>query len=92
MTAGRIAAVDLHKEKVMLETDRYRLEGSMTLPAEGFGSRLSDYVNRRDVEFFTLQDVTLTPLDGGRDWQASVLMVASRHIRLISPGEEIPSG
>jgi hypothetical protein len=80
--------VDLRKEKVMLETDRYRLEGLMTLPAEGFGSRLSDHVNRRDVEFFTVQDVTLTPLDGGRDWTASVLMVATRHVRLISPGDD----
>ena len=69
----------------MLETDRYRVEGRMTLPSDGFGSRLSDHVNRRDVEFFTLQDATLTPLDGGEPWQAPVLMIASRHIRLISP-------
>ena len=80
--------MDLRKEKVMLETDRYRLEGLMTLPAEGFGSRLSDHVNRRDVEFFTVQDATLTPLDGGRDWTASVLMVATRHVRLIGPGDD----
>jgi hypothetical protein len=79
--------VDLRKEKVALETDRYRVEGHMTLPADGFGSRLSDYVNRRDVEFFTLQDVTLSPLDGGDSWTAPVLMVASRHIRLITPSQ-----
>ena len=83
--------MDLRKEKVTLETDRYRLEGWMTLPAEGFGSRLSDHVNRRDVEFFTVQDATLTPLDGGIDWKAPVLMVASRHIRLIQPEEEAPA-
>jgi hypothetical protein len=77
--------VDQRKEKVVLETDRYRVEGRMTLPSDGFGSRLSDHVNRRDVEFFTVQDATLTPLDGGESWHAPVLMVASRHIRLIQP-------
>jgi hypothetical protein len=85
--AARIAAVDLRKEHVVLETDRYRVDGRMTLPTEGLGSRLSDYVNRRDVEFFTVQDATLSPLDGGESWETPVLLVASRHIRLISPVE-----
>ena len=80
--------MDLRQEEVVVETDRYRVEGKMTLPREGSRSRLSDHVNRRDVEFFTVQDATLTPLDGGIDWQAPVLMVASRHIRLIQPGED----
>ena len=79
--------MDQRKEKVVLETDRYRIEGSMTLPSDGFGSRLSDHVNRRDVEFFTMQDATLSPLDGGEPWSAPVLMVASSHIRVVCPSE-----
>ena len=79
--------MDLRQERVTLETDRYRVEGRMTLPADGFGSRLSDHVNRRDVEFFTVQEATLSPLDGGESWSAAVLMVASRHIRLIVPAD-----
>ena len=42
-------------------------------------------MNRRDQQFFTIQDATLTPLDGGDAWDAPVLMLASRHIRLIVP-------
>jgi hypothetical protein len=75
--------MDLRREKVMLETDRYRIEGQMTLPSEGYRSRLSDHVNRRDLAFFTLQDATLTPLAGGEGWSTPLLMLASRHIRLI---------
>ena len=37
-----------------METDRYRVEGMLTLPREGYRSRVSDYVNRRDQEFFTM--------------------------------------
>ena len=69
----------------MVETDRYRVTGRMTLPAEGYGSRLSDHVNRRDLEFFTLQDAELTPLDGGNAWTTPLLMLASQHVRLIVP-------
>ncbi len=77
--------MDLRREKVVVETDRYRVDGSMTLPAEGYRSRLSDHVNRRDVDFFTIQDAVVTPLDGGERWPAPVLMLASRHIQLIVP-------
>ena len=77
------------QEKVVVETDRYRVEGLLTLPAEGYRSRVSDHVNRRDQEFFTILDARLAALDGsGRDWETAVLMLARRHIRLILPASE----
>jgi hypothetical protein len=82
-------AVDNRQERVVVETDRYRVEGMMTLPREGYRSRLSDHVNRRDQEFFTVLDAELVALDGsGRDWKTPVLMLARRHIRLIVPASE----
>ncbi len=81
--------MDLRREHVVVETDRYRVTGNMTLPAEGYGSRLSDHVNRRDLEFFTLQDAELTPLDGGTAWTTALLMLASRHVHLIVPAAEV---
>ena len=81
--------MDLRQEQVVVETDRYRIEGRLTLPREGYRSRLSDHVNRRDQEFFTIQEARLTAIDGsGRDWQAPVLMLARRHIRMIVPASD----
>jgi hypothetical protein len=81
--------VDFRQERVVVETDRYRVEGMMTLPLEGYRSRVSDHVNRRDQEFFTLLDAELVALDGsGRDWKAPVLMLSRRHIRLVVPASE----
>jgi hypothetical protein len=81
--------MDLRRAHVVVETDRYRVEGDMTLPKEGYRSRLSDHVNRRDHEFFTIQDAKLTALDGsGRDWNAPVIMLARRHIRLVVPDDD----
>jgi hypothetical protein len=79
--------LDLRLEQIILETDRWRIEGNLTLPAEGYRSRLSDYVNQRDREFFSIQDATLTSLDNPANTeQMAFLMVARRHIRLIAPG------
>jgi hypothetical protein len=81
--------VEVRTERVLVETDRYRVEGMLTLPREGYRSRVSDHVNRRDQEFFTLLDCSLVALDGsGREWNAPVLMLARRHIRLIVPASE----
>ena len=81
--------MDLRRARVVVETDRYRVEGEMTLPKEGYRSRLSDHVNRRDQEFFTIQNAKLIALDGSeRDWDAPVIMLARRHIRLVVPDDE----
>jgi hypothetical protein len=78
--------VDHRLETVIVETDRYRIEGKLTLPREGYRSRLSDYVNQRDRDFFAFQDATMTPLSGdGESRAVRFLMVARRHVVLIAP-------
>jgi hypothetical protein len=77
--------LDLRHEQVTLETDRYRIEGKLTLPREGYRSRLSDYVNQRDREFFAVNDATLTALDSpDQVEQVPFIMVGRRHIRLVT--------
>ena len=80
---------ELRLERVVVETDRYRVEGDVRLPQEGYRSRISDYINRPEQEFLTLINVELRAIDGsGRDWDTPVLMLARRHIRLIVPTRE----
>ena len=82
--------MDLREEQVVLETDRYRIVGVLTLPREGYRSRLSDYVNQRDREFFAVSDATVTSLDDTESTRrASFIMVARRHVTLVAlAGEE----
>ena len=71
---------------MVLETDRYRISGTLTLPREGYRSRLSDYVNQRDREFITLSDARIEPLDGSAQPRTeSFLMIGRGHVRLIAP-------
>ena len=80
---------EVRLERVVVETDRYRVEGDVRLPQEGYRSRISDYINRPEQEFLTLINVELRSIDGsGRDWDTPVLMLARRHIRLIVPTSE----
>jgi hypothetical protein len=82
--------LDLREEQVVLETDRYRISGTLTLPREGYRSRLSDYVNQRDREFFTLSDATVVALDAPDQpaRKASFLMVGRNHVRLIASASD----
>lgn len=77
--------MDHRLENVVVETDRYRIEGKLTLPREGYRSRLSDYVNQRDRDFFAFQDAKMTPLSGGDGQTVPFLMVARRHVVLVAP-------
>lgn len=80
------APMDQRREPIFLETDRYRIEGKLTLPREGFRSRLSDYVNQTDREFFSIEDAAVTPLDGSREaQQVGFMLVARRHVRIVLP-------
>ena len=85
--------MDQRREPVFLETDRYRIEGKLTLPREGFRSRLSDYVNQGERDFFSIEDAAVTPLDGSREaQQVGFMLVARRHVRLVMPLELPGSG
>ncbi len=73
----------------MLETDRYRISGTLTLPREGYRSRLSDYVNQRDREFFAINDAVVTALDAPElRRSATFIMVSRAHVRLVALAAE----
>jgi len=56
--------MDTREERVVVETERYRLTGTVRLPAEGYRSRLTDHLNAGEHEFLALTDVEIVALDG----------------------------
>ncbi|HEX6712399.1 MAG TPA: hypothetical protein VF066_03400 [Thermoleophilaceae bacterium] len=77
--------MDLRREQVVVEIERYRIQGALHLPAEGYRSRLSDYMNQRETEFLPMTDCTITTLETSLEREVPFLLVARRHVRLISP-------
>ena len=72
-------------ERVALETDRYRISGDLTLPREGYRSRVSDYLNISDLVFIPLVNVEIAPLDGGESQRREFLAVGRAHVHLAYP-------
>jgi Family of unknown function (DUF6812) len=74
-------ASETKQERVVLETERYRIVGNVTLPAEGFHGRLSDLLNREGVQFIPLIDATLSDLNG-HEQALPFVAVAREHVQL----------
>jgi Family of unknown function (DUF6812) len=77
-------------ERVQFETDRHWIVGDMTLPAQGYQSRLSDSFNRIDISFIPLVDVEVSPLDGGEVERREFMVLSKAHIRLAFPVAAVP--
>jgi hypothetical protein len=81
--------VDLRQEPIVVETSRYRIEGTLTLPREGYRSRLSDFVNQRDRDFFALAEARITAIDHpDHVEQVPFVLVARGQIIMVTPGAE----
>jgi hypothetical protein len=82
--------MDQRSLRVVLETDRHRIVGEMTLPAEGYRSRLSDYLNQSDLDFVALTNATVIEhLESGATdaSEHDFIAVGARHVLLAYPDE-----
>jgi hypothetical protein len=76
------------RERIVFETDRQLIVGNLILPSEGYQSRFSDAINRREVGFLPLIDVEITPLAGGEALRRDFIVLGKAHIRLAYPLDE----
>jgi hypothetical protein len=80
--------VENRVERVVLETPRHRIVGDLTLPREGYRSRLSDFLNRGDLDFVPLTDAEIISTDGAGPERRSFVAVARQHVQLAYPAAE----
>jgi len=81
--------MEMRIERVVLETEHYRIVGDVHLPREGYRSRLSDYLNRGGDQFVPLSNAHIRPLngDGGRE-DRSFLAVSRNQVTLAYPAND----
>jgi hypothetical protein len=85
-------SIDHRQERVRIETERHRIEGSLTLARDGYRSRVSDVLNASERDFLTLTEVTVEPLAGGPVELHPFLTLARRHIVFAVAASETPDG
>jgi hypothetical protein len=75
-------SAEVRRERIVLETERYRIIGDVTLPTEGFHGRLSDLLNREGIDFIPLTDVVVSTRNGQEPQERPFIAVARDHIQL----------
>lgn len=71
------------------QTARHRITGQLRLPADGYRSRLSDFLNSPERTFLALTDVSIAPLDGdGAEERHAFAAVAIDQVILAIPLDE----
>lgn len=84
--------MDTRVEQILVETERHRITGSLRLPADGYRSRMSDFLNSQEREFIALTDVTIESSDGsGSPIQREFAAVSTRHIIFATSFGEVPA-
>jgi hypothetical protein len=66
-------------EQVLIETNRHRIAGTMTLAPGGYRSRVSDVLNAGERDFISLTDVTVELIDHEGPGTLHAFMAISRH-------------
>ncbi len=73
--------MDLREERIVVETPRYRLTGTVQLPKDGYRSRLTEHLNASERDFIALTDVEIVQLDGsGVPSREAFVALGRRHI------------
>lgn len=72
-------------ERAVFETDRQVVIGDVTLPPEGYQSRFSDVLNRRDFDFLPLTNVEITSLIDGKVSERPFIVLSKLQIRVAYP-------
>jgi len=80
--------VENRHQRLLVETDRHRIRGEVTLAREGYRSRISDMLNASERDFIALTNVTIDPLDGGPQLTGDFVAVARAKIVFALPLSE----
>jgi hypothetical protein len=80
--------VEQRDVRIIVETDRHRITGMLRLPADGYRSRLTDYLNASERVFLALTDVEVAGLEGQIPVERRPFLALSlRHIVLAMPAD-----
>jgi hypothetical protein len=78
--------VDHRRQRILLETERHRIQGTIHLSRDGYRSRISDLLNASERHFLPLTHATVEPLAGAGPAQTHGFLAVQRsHVVLVVP-------
>ena len=85
-------AMEHRSERVIIETLRHRIVGDVTLPAGGYRSRLSDFLNSEGRQFVAITDCTVQTLGEDQTYRRNFIAVGREHIVLAMQEDQAQAG
>ena len=80
--------MEQREQRIVLETESYRIRGLLSMPRDGYRSRLTDYLNASEREFIALTDVVVESLNGSSEPEHhEFLALSMNHIVLAMPSD-----
>ena len=80
--------MESREERIVIETGRHRITGTVRMPRDGYRSRLTDFLNAAERTFIALTDVVVESLDGaGNPEQRTFIAVSLAQIVLAMPAD-----
>jgi hypothetical protein len=76
-------------ERILLETGRHRISGVLTLPADGYRSRLSDFLNASERDFVSLTDAVVEVIGREGGTHHDFIAISRRHIVFAIPASGV---
>jgi hypothetical protein len=71
--------METREERVLIETTRHRIAGTLTLARDGYRSRVSDLLNASERDFISLTDATVELIDRDGPGTEHPFIAISRH-------------
>lgn len=75
---------------MVIETAHHRITGDLTLPREGYRSRISDYLNQSDTAFVSLTDAAIIGSDPRLEAvsvRRDFVVIGTAHIQMAYPDD-----
>ncbi len=85
MPCSILPPVEHRDERIVVETSSHRITGLLSMPRDGYRSRLSDYLNAGDHAFLPLTDVEMQSLGSGESEHREFVALSMAHIVLAMP-------
>jgi hypothetical protein len=80
--------MESREERIVIETGRHRITGTVLMPRDGYRSRLTDFLNAAERTFIAMTEVVVESLDGvGNPEQRAFIAVSLAQIVLAMPAD-----
>jgi len=82
--------METRRQRIVIETGQHQIIGDVTLPREGYLSRISDFLNQSEIAFIAITNATIIerlPSGATETSSREFVAVGTGHIQIAYPDD-----